>query len=43
MKAFLLSLLTVVAIGMWGLGIYTAGAGNAHAVTDGYGVVASQR
>ena len=43
MKAFLLSFFTLAAIGMWGLGIYTAGAGSAYQVDNGYGVVATQR
>lgn len=43
MKALLLSLFTIAAIGMWGLGIYTAGAGSAYQVDNGYGVIGSQR
>jgi len=42
MRALLLSLFTILALGMWGLGIYTAGAGSAYQESDGYGVVGSQ-
>jgi hypothetical protein len=39
-KAALLSLAMLIAIGMFGIGIYSADASAGHAVVDGYGVTA---
>lgn len=43
MKSILLSMFMLSAIGLFGLGIYTADAGGAHKPVDGYGVIASGR
>lgn len=42
-KATLLSIFMMSAIGLWGFGIYTADAGTGYAVVDGYGVIAAAR
>lgn len=43
LKAILLSLFMLSAIGLWGFGIYSADASTDHAVVDGYGVIAVTR
>jgi hypothetical protein len=43
MKAILLSLFMLSAIGLFGLGIYTADAGGVGVDVNGYGVVAAGR
>ncbi len=42
-KAALLSLAMLAAIGLWGIGIYSADAANNHNAVDGYGVTTSLR
>lgn len=41
LKAAILSVATIAAICMCGIGIYSADASNNHAAKDGYGVIAS--
>lgn len=43
MKSILLSLFMLSAIGLFGLGIYTADAGGSRAGQDGYGIAAPAR
>ena len=42
MKAALLSLAMLIAIAMFGIGVYSADASADHAVVDGYGVTSAR-
>lgn len=41
-KATFLSMFMLAAIGMWGVGIYSADAAAEHVAVDGYGVIADR-